>query len=62
MPVKTNPIVSILMARDALSRKAALELLEDAREEVLDGADPEEVLLDSLGLEPDYLFDLIGDA
>lgn len=29
------------------------------REEVLAGADPEEVLHNE-GLEPDYLFDLIG--
>ena len=33
------------------------ELLANAREEVAEGADPEEVLVEYFGLEPDYLFD-----
>ena len=52
-------IVKILMERDGMTRAEAIEALRDARREVADGADPEEVLLDNFGLEPDYIFDLI---
>jgi hypothetical protein len=53
-------IVRVLMRRDGLSRADAVEMVAEARQEVLDGADPEEVLADSFGLEPDYIWDLIG--
>ena len=59
---KLNPIVVILMQRDDFPLRDALEALEDARMEVFEhGRDPAEVLLEELGLEPDYIFDLIGD-
>lgn len=56
----TNEVVRILMERDELRRDEAEELLQDARSAVEDGEDPEEVLVDWFGLEPDYLEDLIG--
>jgi hypothetical protein len=51
-------IVETLMRRDSISREEAQEMLEAARNDVEDGLDPEEALKD-LGLEPDYVFDLL---
>ena len=56
----TNEIVRILMKRDGMERDDAEDLLRDAREAVEEGEDPEEILADFFGLEPDYLEDLIG--
>ena len=56
----TNRLVSILMRRDGMERDDAEDLLRDAREAVEDGEDPEEILADWFGLEPDYLEDLLG--
>lgn len=53
-----NEIVRILMRRDDMTQEEAEETLAEAREAIYDGEDPEEVLYD-LGLEPDYIFDLI---
>jgi predicted RNase H-like HicB family nuclease len=53
-------LLKVLMERDGLSKDEALQQIEEAREEVLEGADPEEVLADWFGLEPDYVFDLLG--
>ena len=54
-----NEIIQVLMDRDKMSKDEAEELLSDARESLDDGEDPEEILLDHFGLEPDYIFDLI---
>lgn len=56
-------VVNIIMERDNLS-------FDDAKEDVLEcrramlaaidsGDDPEEILAELLGLEPDYIFDLL---
>ena len=50
-------IISILMRRDEMTRAEARELIKIARERILDGEDPEEVLAEEFGLEPDYIFD-----
>ena len=52
-------IVRILMERDGMELSEARELLEDARSEVADGVDPEEVLAEYFGLEPDYIFEVM---
>ena len=52
-------IKQVLMRRDSLSPEEADQMLDEAREMVLAGDDPEEVLADMFGLEPDYLFDLM---
>jgi len=52
-------IVEVIMKRDGLSLDQAKKAVRDARIMVRDGADPEEVLYDEFGLEPDYIFDLI---
>jgi len=49
----------ILMRRDGLSAAEAQDLIDEARERVLEGEDPEEILLDDFGLEPDYLWELL---
>ena len=49
-----------IMKRDGLTSEEADELIYNARKMVLeDGMDPEGVLLEEFGLEPDYLFDLL---
>jgi len=49
----------VLMRRDGLTSEQADEQILEAREAILCGEDPEEVLEDWFGLEPDYIFDLI---
>lgn len=53
-----DTIKSVLMNRDKMSEADADELISDMKEQVLNGADPEEVLHDEVGLEPDYLWEL----
>ena len=55
-----NKIVAILMERDDIAQSDAEIFLEEARDAVNDGEDPTQVLLEHFGLEPDYIFDLIG--
>ena len=54
-------LLEVLMRRDQLSRVEAISLIEEARERVREGDDPEDVLAEEFGLEPDYVFDLLGD-
>ena len=53
-------LLEVLMRRDGLSLAEADEQIQVARDEVLEGRDPEEVLEEMFGLEPDYVFDLLG--
>lgn len=49
----------VLMRRDEMTSEEADEQIKDMRKEILeDGRDPEDVLYD-VGLELDYIFDLI---
>lgn len=49
-----------IMERDELTSKEADELIEIARQRIYEeNDDPEEVLHEEFGLEPDYIFDLI---
>ena len=56
-----SELKKVLMERDGISSKEADEVIADAKQRVWDGEDPEEVLADEFGLEPDYIFDLMGD-
>lgn len=49
----------VLMRRDGLSGDEADELIAEARERVAEGEDPEDILIDEFGLEPDYIWDLL---
>lgn len=52
-------IIPVIMRRDGLSLEEAREQLEEAREAVAAGMDPEEACNYFFGLEPDYCFDLM---
>jgi hypothetical protein len=55
----TYDIKETLMRRDGLSESEADRLLDELYEDLMqaieDGEDPDEVLMDQVGLEPDYL-------
>lgn len=52
-------ILAVLLERDGMDRAEAIQWIEEVREEVANGADPEELLRLEFGLEPDYIFDLL---
>jgi hypothetical protein len=52
----------VLMRRDGLSPAEADDLIDEAKGRILAGEDPEEILEEEFGLEPDYIWDLIGTA
>ena len=52
-------IETTLMQRDGYTREEASEALREARKRVFEGENPEEILYEDFGLEPDYIFDLI---
>lgn len=60
-----NNLVELLMRRDHLTREEATEMLftckEDLERAVSDGNynDVDDIIMDDLGLEPDYLFDIL---
>ena len=54
-----NRLISILVNRDGVSEQEAVAILNECGEMVRDGYDPESVLHEELGLEPDYFFDLL---
>jgi len=50
----------VLMQRDSMESCDADIMIEEAKERVfLNCENPESVLMDDFGLEPDYLFDLL---
>lgn len=54
-------LLEVLMERDGLTKEEAQEAIAGARAEIRNGGcDPEEVLYE-FGLEPDYIFDLLGE-
>lgn len=56
-----NRVVKILMDRDGITRKEAEELIEETREEILanDSSYVDDIILNNLGLEPDYIMDIL---
>lgn len=52
-----DTIRSILRTRDSASEPDIDDLFDAAVDDIADGVDPEDVLADTFGLEPDYLFD-----
>ncbi|KKK66198.1 hypothetical protein LCGC14_2966530 [marine sediment metagenome] len=49
----------VLMKRDEMTEEEADEYIEEMQERIFEGESPDEVLR-NIGLEPDYIFDLIG--
>lgn len=56
-----NRVVKILMNRDGISCEEATRLVDDTREEILesDPLDADDIIACNLGLEPDYIFDIL---
>lgn len=60
-----NNIIKILMERDDITYEEATEIYYEARTALMDaitgtnGLTPEEVLMGELGLEMDYIFDVL---
>ena len=50
-------IREILTTRDGSTADDIDDLFDAAADDIADGIDPEDVLSDTFGLEPDYLFD-----
>lgn len=55
-------IAKILMERDGMTYADAKDLVNETRDLLLssDPWDADEIMADMLGLEPDYIMDLIG--
>lgn len=56
--METLNLLAVLMISQDLTRAEALAELNEMRERMFDGEDPEEILYE-YGLEPDYVFDLL---
>jgi hypothetical protein len=52
-------LMEVLMRRDGMSFAEARAAIEEARQRVAEGDDPEEVLEEDFGLEPDYVLELL---
>lgn len=52
-------IEATLMKRDDYTHEEAREDLRAALKRVFEGENPEEILYEYFGLEPDFIFDLI---
>ena len=52
-----DTIRSILRTRDQASESDIDDIFTAATDDIADGLEPEDVLADTFGLEPDYLFD-----
>ena len=56
--MKTLNLLTALMHSQDLTRQEAMDELNEMKERLFEGEDPEEILLE-YGLEPDYVFDLL---
>jgi len=58
-----NKVVKILMERDEIDRETAEAIVRETRDELLNLGNPfeaDDVMMDYLGLEPDYIFDVLA--
>lgn len=58
-----NKVIEILMKRDGIDEEEARALVEETRDEIISLDDPLEadnIIMDYLGLEPDYILDIFG--
>ena len=58
-----NRVVEIIVNRDGVDREYAESLVAETRDELISLDDPfeaEDVIIDYLGLEPDYLEDILN--
>lgn len=56
-----NPVVKILMERDGMTEREAVDLVKEIKEELLynDGWCSDDIIMENLGLEPDYIMDIL---
>lgn len=60
-----NRVVRILMHRDGITEAEAVSMVEATASEIYDAiegtscVEPEEIMMEELGLEPDYMFDIL---
>lgn len=57
-----NRVAGILMTRDGMTSTEAVDLIEETREIILSSGieEADDIIMDMLGLEPDYLEDILG--
>ncbi len=55
---KNNRLIQILIDRDHLTKDEAIQRIRELKILVRNGSDPEELLYE-IGLEPDYIWDLL---
>jgi hypothetical protein len=53
-------LMEVLMRRDGMTFTEAREAIREAKQRVEEGDDPEEVLEEDFGLEPDYVLELLS--
>lgn len=55
-------VKEILMRRDGLSEQEAIDLIRETRDMILDANifEADEIMADMLGLEPDYIMEVVG--
>lgn len=56
--IELSELEKVLMERDDLTVQEVKELVQECKDQIRDGEDPEDVLHE-LGLEPDYIIDLL---
>ena len=56
-----NPVVKILMERDGMTEQGATYLVKETKEELLcnGGCYVDDIIMENLGLEPDYIMDIL---
>ena len=53
-------VIDVLMKRDRLTRNEAVEIVREAKELILQNPDEaDEIMMYDLGLEPDYLMEVL---
>lgn len=59
--IQLTELHRVLMRREGMTAEDVDEWIKAARQAVLeDGEDPEDILHDEFGLEPDYVLELLG--
>ena len=54
-------VINILIERDNMTSSEAKDLIDETREMIIrEPEDAEQIMAEQLGLEPDYLFDVLG--
>ena len=56
-----NPVVKILMERDGMTEQEAVDITRETKEELLCncGCYVDDIIMENLGLEPDYIMDIL---